>query len=164
MNNNFCTDLHHMFNNLYKHHFPFKERDIPLNGMYILFEKTEFSHGYDRIVRIGTHTGHNQLRSRLKQHFIVQNKDRSIFRKHIGRAILNKENDPFLEQWNLDLTPKKERIKHSNNVDFDKQKQIEKLVSEYIQNNFSFVVFEVEEKEERLDLESKIISTLSCAG
>ena len=31
-------------------------------------------------------------------------KDRSIFRKNIGRAILNKNNDSFLEIWNLDFT------------------------------------------------------------
>ena len=40
----------------------------------------------DRIVRIGTHTGENQLRSRLMQHFVKENKNRSIFRKNIGRC------------------------------------------------------------------------------
>jgi len=78
--------------------FPFCEDQIPLNGIYILFEKGELAHNTDRIVRIGTHTGINQLRSRLKQHFIVENKDRSIFRKNIGRALLNKNHDDFINQ------------------------------------------------------------------
>ena len=141
--------------------FPFDERDIPYNGIYVLFEKGEVAHGTNRIVRIGTHTGNNQLKSRLKQHFINENKDRSIFRKNIGRAILNKNNDPFLEKWELDLTTKKAKDKHSSSIDFGRQKAMEKKVSEYIQDNFSFVVFRVDNKEKRLELESKIISTVS---
>ena len=50
--------------------FPFDKQEIPENGIYILFEKGEFAHSTNRIVRIGTHTGDNQLRSRLFQHFL----------------------------------------------------------------------------------------------
>jgi len=75
-----CKQLHQWFNNLERISFPFDDRKIPRNGIYILFEKGETAHGMDRVVRIGTHTGKNQLRSRLKQHFIKENKDRSIFR------------------------------------------------------------------------------------
>ena len=39
-------------------------------------------------MNICTHTGKNQLISRLKQHFTNMNKDRSIFRKNIGRCLL----------------------------------------------------------------------------
>ncbi len=156
-----CEKLHVLFNSMQRFSFPFDELNIPLNGIYILFEKTEKSHRTDRIVRVGTHTGKNQLRSRLKQHFLNQNKDRSIFRKNIGRAILNKKKDPFLRFWELDLTTKANREKYSELVDFEKQKQTEKKVSEYIQQNFSFVVFEVNEKDERLEMESKILSTVS---
>jgi len=46
-------------------------------------------------------------------------------------------------------------------VDKEKLMQIEKKVSGYIQSNLDFVVFEVNEKGKRLELESKIISTLS---
>ena len=53
----------------------------------------------DRIVRIGTHRGDNNLYNRLKEHFINENKDRSIFRKNIGRALLNKNQDSYLEIW-----------------------------------------------------------------
>lgn len=156
-----CSNLYILFNSMKRYNFPFDEKDIPKNGIYILFEKGEKAHGVDRIVRIGTHTGKNQLRSRLQQHFINENKDRSIFRKNIGRALLNKARDPFLESWELDLTTKENKDKFSPQIDFNKQKQIEKQVTKYIQENFSFVVFEVDDKDERLSLESKIISTVS---
>jgi hypothetical protein len=85
----------------------------------------ELAHGTNRIVRIGTHTGNDQLRSRLKQHFLIENKDRSIFRKNIGRALLNKDHDPFLGQWELDLTSRQAKLQHIH-VDINRQKQIEK--------------------------------------
>jgi len=92
---NICSEIHSIFHSSQRHAFPFNEGDIPLNGIYVLFENGEHGHQGDRIVRVGSHTGVNQLRSRLKQHFLLENKDRSIFRKNIGRAILNKNNDPF---------------------------------------------------------------------
>ena len=131
------------------------------NGIYILFEKGEKAHGEDRIVRIGTHTGNNQLLSRLNQHFINENKDRSIFRKNIGRAILNKRKDLFLKEWEFDLTTKEAKNKLLNLIDMKKQKKVEKEVTEYIQNNFSFIVFPLEDRKKRLEVESRIISTVS---
>ena len=92
-----CEAIHGLTKKLDRHCFPYNESAIPNNGIYVLFQKGEAGHGLDRIVRIGTHTGENQLRSRLKQHFLTENKDRSIFRKNIGRALLNKRSDPFLE-------------------------------------------------------------------
>ncbi|AKB32024.1 hypothetical protein MSSIH_1334 [Methanosarcina siciliae HI350] len=156
-----CKQLHQWFNNLERISFPFDERKIPRNGIYILFEKGETAHGMDRVVRIGTHTGKNQLRSRLKQHFIKENKDRSIFRKNIGRALLNRDKDPFLDQWEIDLTSRKAKKENAGLIDSEKQEETEKRVSQYIQKNFSFVVIEVEAQEKRLELESKIISTIS---
>ena len=160
MNEN-CRKIHELFNRMKRFSFPFNENEIPENGIYILFEKNEKAHGGDRVVRVGTHTGDSQLRSRLFQHFINENKDRSIFRKNIGRAILNKRKDPFLKQWELDLTTKEAKDKLLNSVNLEKQKQIEKEVTEYIQNNFSFIVFPIEDKKKRLEIESKIISTIS---
>lgn len=156
-----CNEIHGIFNELKEYSFPFNEKEIPKNGIYILFEKDEKFNDLKRIVRIGTHTGNNQLQSRLKQHFVKENKDRSIFRKNIGRALLNAENDSFLKQWELDLTTRANKEKYSEHIDFEKQQNIEKKVSEYIHNNFSFVVFEVLEKEQRLRIESRIISTVS---
>src|SRR3989338_8228293 len=125
---NTCNHLHNLFNSLPKHKFPFNINEIPLNGIYILFEKNELAHNTNRIVRIGTHTGNNQLRSRLNQHFINENKDRSIFRKNIGRALLHKQKDSFLADWEIDHTTKQARLHHTINA--QKQKEIEKLVSD----------------------------------
>jgi hypothetical protein len=156
-----CHQFHRFINLQPILSFPFDTNNIPRNGIYILFEVGETGHGTNRIVRIGTHTGVNQLRSRLKQHFIKENKDRSIFRKNIGRAILNRDHDPFLKLWDLDLTTHEARQMYKYVIDFSKQKQVEQQVTQYIQNNFRFVVFRVDEKEKRLDWESKIISTVS---
>lgn len=156
-----CKKLHQLFSELERMYFPFDENNIPENGIYILFEKAEYGHGTDRIVRVGTHTGKNQLRSRLKQHFINENKDRSIFRKNIGRTFLNMDNDTFIDQWELDLTTRENKEKYFNIIDFNKQEKTEKRVSKYIQDNFSFVVFEVSDKDKRIELESKLISTIS---
>jgi len=156
-----CNTIHQWFNGMKNFTFPFDKQNIPENGIYILFEKGEYAHSTNRIVRIGTHTGQNQLRSRLYQHFLKENKDRSIFRKNIGRALLNKDNDSFLEKWELDLTTRNAKDQKSDSVDFDKQKEIEKRVTKFIQNNFSFVVYKIDDKDKRLYFESRIISNVS---
>jgi hypothetical protein len=69
-----CQKIHEIFNNLKIHKFPFQESEIPENGIYILFEKNEKAHNTNRIVRIGTHTGQNNLKKRLREHFIDENK------------------------------------------------------------------------------------------
>jgi len=156
-----CNIIHQWFNKMKKYTFPFNEQEIPKNGIYILFEKGEFSHSTNRIVRVGTHTGINQLHSRLFQHFLKENKDRNIFRKNIGRALLSKNKDNFLKQREIDLTTKDAKELYSTSIDFTKQREIEKEVTKLIQNNFSFVVFPVDDKDKRLEFESKIISTIS---
>lgn len=57
--------------------------------------------------------------------------------------------------------PKKDREIKLKMIDTDYEKSLEQQISEYIQNNLSFVVFEVNTKDERLFWESKIISTLA---
>lgn len=94
-----CERLHLIVNKMPRYYFPLDKNKIYKNGIYILFEKGEKAHGVDRIVRIGTHRGDNNLYNRLKEHFINENKDRSIFRKNIGRALLNKNQDSYLEIW-----------------------------------------------------------------
>lgn len=156
-----CASVHKIFSDLKRHNFPYDENQVPLNGIYILFEKEEKGHQKDRVVRVGTHTGKNQLRSRLKQHYLAKNKDRSIFRKNVGRAILNQRKDPYLELWELDLTSKSARNAYLHTIDLEYQSKIEIEISQYISDSFSFAVFEIHNKEDRLEFESKIISTIS---
>lgn len=156
-----CLCLHKLFNSLPIHSYPIDFSQIPKNGIYILFESGECAHGGNRIVRIGTHTGDNQLRSRIKQHFIQENKDRSIFRKNIGRALLNRSSDPFLEQWDLDLMTREAKRRYLPGVDLVKQQQIERSVTEYMRQHFNFSVFQLNQKDDRLFWEARIISTVS---
>ena len=156
-----CATLHRWFNACERVSFPFSKERIPPNGIYILFEKGERGHGGDRIVRVGTHTGHHQLPSRLQQHFLKENKDRSIFRKNVGRALLSRAEDPFLSVWELDLTSHQARATHEGQVDRARQLDVEQEVSAYIRDNFTFLVFPVAEQADRLRLESRLISTIS---
>jgi len=161
-----ALELHKLFNNLTRFSYPFEKElvKIPSNGIYIKFEVGEIIEGMNRIVRIGTDTGNNQLHSRLFQHFENKNQRRSIFRKNIGRCFLHKENNAYLKCWELDITSKADKEKNLKYIDFDFEQLIEQKISDYIQNNFSFCVFQVDDKEDRLFWESKIIATIAQSG
>jgi len=163
---NKCLLLHQCFNSLKRFRFPFDDglNLIPKNGIYIIFEKGETFEGLDRVVRVGTHTGDNQLRSRLYQHFTDENKDRSIFRKNIGRCFLNLKKSPYAEIWELDFTTKVQREKNAHLKDEPFEKRLEKKITSYIQENLSFTLVEVNAKSKRLNLESRIISTISLCS
>jgi hypothetical protein len=156
-----CAKVHELFRTTTQMRFPYNDRLLPRNGIYVLFETGELGHGTSRIVRIGTHRGQDQLKPRLTQHFVQENKDRSIFRKNIGRAILAKAGDPFLKQWNLDLTTGGAKALYADKIDWAKQRQIEHKVTSYIQANFSFAAFQIDHMEERLSMESMLIGTIS---
>lgn len=154
-----CVRLHTLFNSLPRYNWE-RISDISFsNGIYIVFEKGETYHGMDRIVRVGTHTSDGRLINRLRDHFVKENHDGSIFRKNIGKAILNAYHDPYLKIWTLDTS------KPENAILMDKEKNAgtEARVSEFLRNNFSFAVFPVEGKGKRLRFEEGIISTLHNA-
>lgn len=113
---NMCDRVHRVLHSLANHRFPFDLDGIPHNGIYVLFEEGELAHGGPRIVRVGTYRGDRQLRSRLQQHFVKENKDRSIFRKNIGRCLLHRDGDPFLVDWDVDLTSRKNREAHAGQI------------------------------------------------
>jgi hypothetical protein len=155
-----CADVHSYARSLPRLRFPFSVNGIPHNGLYLLFEDGEWSHGGDRIVRVGTHTGNNQLKSRLHQHFVNENKDRSIFRKNIGRAMLARDTDSYAGEWEIDRTTKLARQRFGP-ADISKQGPIERAVSDYLQEHMSFVVIWIDDAADRLRFESRLISTLS---
>ena len=160
-----CEELHKIFNGLNRHRFPFDESLIPKNGIYVLFENGEQAHGdCDRIVRIGTHTGKDNLPQRLGEHFLKENKDRSIFRKNVGRALLNQKQDAFLEQWEIDLTTNAARRQYVGQIDLNRMSWVEKKVSAVIRDFFSFCVFRVDDKQYRLELEERMIATVNHCG
>ena len=130
------------------------------NGIYVVFEDGESYHGMDRIVRVGTHESDGRLLARLKNHFISENKDGSIFRKNIGKAILKKVQNPYLEIWSKNSSNRRV-MKNVIGYDSVLQRNIESLVSEYMCNNLTFVCFPIETKIERLRLEEGIIALLN---
>lgn len=113
-------------------------------GVYIIFEKGEKYGCYDRITRVGK--AEKSLLSRLKQHFVREDKDHSIFRKHVGRALLNKKGLP-LDDWN------KKGVKVP---------VVEKEVSEYLKENATFCVIPLADKNEICILEKTLIEVLAA--
>ena len=138
-------------------------KSVPMNGIYLLFEKGEQEEGIDRVVRVGTHTGTDLLPARLNQHYEIENKDRSIFRTNLGRALLNDRNDSYLNVWSRNNTTRKIRAMNLPFRIIEKEVLLEKEVSNIIQNNFSFSIIEVQNKDYRLYLETALIASFAYA-
>ncbi|WP_274382343.1 ATP-binding protein [Paenibacillus paridis] len=124
-----CSELHHFAWQSPRYNFTFDKKITPENVIYHLFEKEGLGHGGDCIVRIGTHTGVNQLRSRFMQHFTNDKNDKSIFRENIGRFLLHRANGSYLVVWELDATSSKDKHNHSHLIMPDYQKEIERQVA-----------------------------------
>lgn len=154
-----CIQLHRLFNGMPRYTWD-TISDIPFsNGIYILFEKGETYHEMDRVVRVGTHTAQGRLKKRLLDHFVHENHDGSIFRKNIGKAILNAYKDPYLENWTID-TSKPQNLIYK---DDEKNADTEARVSKFMRDAFTFTAFQVDDESDRLRLEEAIISTLEHA-
>ena len=97
-----CEWLHAKLEKLPRIRFPFELEELPENGIYFFYEDEEiWGHGgtKPRIVKIGTSRDGN-FRSRIEEHYLLDKTkmkfdvtkppphDRSIFRSHIGRALL----------------------------------------------------------------------------
>ncbi len=151
--------LHRLFERLPRYEWRGID-DIPFeNGIYIVYERGETYHGYARVVHVGTHTAPDRLKQRLMDHFIRENHNGSIFRKNIGKALLNRAQDPYLEIWSLDTSRAPNRGRENPRA----EAQAERDVSSYMRVNLGFAVIPVESAEERLRLESAIIATLHQA-
>ena len=159
-----CNQLHLLVREGKRFDFSMGYGSIPSNGICIMFEKGEFAHAGDRIVNIGIHTGNNQLKNRIDQHFENENKNRSIFRKNIGRCFLNRTNNPYLSIWNLDTTAKSKKELYSNRIDKELEVEIERQISQYIQTNISFCLLDIPSKEDRLYYKARLIGTVSCCS
>lgn len=74
---------------------------------------------------------------------------------------MNKEERSYLPLWELDTTSKTQKERNLELLDLEFEKLLERRISDYIQNNLLFCVFQVDTKEVRLSWESKIVSTLA---
>jgi hypothetical protein len=154
-----CQHLHETLSRLPR----LRREDLskaPPNGIYVLFENGEEGHGGDRIVRVGTHWGQNNLAPRIREHLYTPNKDRSIFRKHVGRCLLAKDEAPFLTQWEIDLTTKASREMNAHKVDKVRLQEVETEVTRYMNENLSFAVLRFDSQAERLHFEECLLSTI----
>jgi hypothetical protein len=161
--------------------YPFDITSLPKNGIYFFYEEgEEWGHGpaAPRIVRVGTHRDGN-FRSRISEHYLLDDRkmifneskpaphERSIFRKNLGRALLNKSHDPYLSMWELDFTSKasRERFAHLRNI--QKEMQVETEITQILRQSFSFRYIVVDEQRKRmgaLGLEQHLIGTVAQCG
>jgi hypothetical protein len=158
--------------------FPFKLEQLPENGIYFFYEDGEYwGHGgfKARIVRIGTHKDGN-FKSRIKEHFLLDEskmnfdrnkaapRERSIFRKHIGRALLNKRHDDYLKIWEIDFTSKKSREEFGHLRNIQKEIEVESAITKILRQNFSFRFIIVDDQLNRMGsggLERSLIGTVA---
>ncbi|KPJ53294.1 hypothetical protein AMJ39_05150 [candidate division TA06 bacterium DG_24] len=140
----------------YNHETPASH--FPTNGVYLFFERGEVVQRrgkiLHRIVRVGTHKKDGKLRDRIHQHFgtarpLGGNKNASVFRKHLGGALLAKLNpeDPRLDRWLTHMSPT--------------FPEVEKMVSLQLRFNFAFTCIRVNRTKERLALERSLIALLA---
>jgi hypothetical protein len=172
-----CKWLHEQLEGLPLFRFPFNLDSLPDNGIYFFYEKGEaWGHGDSRprVVRVGT-TRQGNFRSRIKEHFLFDEskmnfdssrpapRERSIFRKNIGRALLNRDGDGYLKVWEIDFTSKGNRDEFGSLRDIPKERGIESEITRILRGNFFFRFIIMEGQEERMGaqgLESSLIGTL----
>ncbi|WP_394899557.1 DUF6884 domain-containing protein [Clostridium paraputrificum] len=158
--NSNCYDIHKFFNSLKRYNYNTID-EIPFeNGIYIFFENGEIYKDLDRIVRVGTHRSDNRLKNRLRDHY-KPNKDGSIFRKNIGRAILNYKHDSYSKVWEINYSNENNKEKYLDRRDLKKEEEIESRITSYLKNKFSFTCIEVKNAADRIRLEEGIIATLN---
>ena len=176
-----CKWLHEQLKLLPIFKYPFDLELLPNNGIYFFYEEGENSnHGSGipkpRIVRIGTHK-ENNFRSRISEHFLLNESkmkftqtnpkpsDRSIFRKNIGRALLNKQRDSdYLRVWNIDYTIHINRTKYSQLRNIHKEMDTESQITSYLRKKFYFKCISYLGQEKRMGkagMESRLIGTVA---
>jgi len=173
-----CKWLHEQLEQLPLIRFPFRLELLPKNGIYFFYEAGEvWGHGGNklRIVRVGTHKNGN-FRNRIKEHYLLDEtwmnfdknrpkpSDRSIFRKNIGRALLNRGKDSYLQIWDIDFMTRRNKELWGSKRDIEKEKRVEEMITRIIRERFSFRFIILESQAERMGskgLESSLIGTLS---
>lgn len=91
--------------------------------------------------------------------------DRSIFRKNIGRALLNKQGDSdYLWVWEIDYTSHKNRTSCSHLRNVDKEKDLELQITSLLRKTFYFRLISLAGQEKRMGktgMESRLIGTVA---
>jgi hypothetical protein len=160
-----CEILHRELSELPRYGVGFDPSRIPSSGLSVMFERGERAHGTDRITHIGSHTGRGStLAKRLEEHYSKENKDRSILRKHIGRCILVARSDPFLEQWDRNLTSRENRERYGAFIDAETLARVEEEVSDFLRENFTFAALAISGARQRIAIKHALLATVaSCS-
>jgi hypothetical protein len=176
-----CRRLHEVLEQLPAHRYPIHWRSLPSNGVYFFYESGEYwGHGGQkpRVVRIGAHREGN-LVSRMRSHYVADStirrldydraapKDRSIFRKNIGRALLAKSRSRYLKVWDWDATEKSHRALVQNHRDIMVEQRLEKRINRILAERFWFRVLPTPSQEGVLGvggLEARLIGTVAGCG
>lgn len=91
--------------------------------------------------------------------------DRSIFRKNIGRALLNKQKDSdYLRVWDIDYTSRIKRTKDSHLRNIDKEKDIESQITSLLRKTFYFRFIPLVGQEKRMGktgMEIRLVGTVA---
>lgn len=119
-----------------------KSQDLPIRGVYVFIDPSEKSlFGSSRIVRIGTHAvsygSKASIRNRLKNHLGnldgIGNHRGSIFRLHVGKALLNSNPEGAgLSSWGVGQSSSREIVKE--------EAKHERKVTAYLENLEVFVI------------------------
>ena len=173
-----CKWLHEQLEQLPFTRYPFNLSELPENGIYFFYEEGEtWGHGEvkPRIVRVGTSKDGN-FRKRISEHYLLDElkmnfnafkpapHERSIFRKNIGRALLNQRRDDYLKTWEMDFTSHKTRTGNAHFRDIEKEKKLEREITNLLRNKFSFKFIELKDQAQRMGktgLESALIGALA---
>jgi len=167
-----CEDVHELLEQLPTIKWEFQLNQLPRQGIYFFYQRgVTLKNGKPKVVRIGTHTGKSNFRSRIAEHYLIKQNthslntakpsDRSIFRKNIGRALLNKAHDPYLSVWNIDFTSKHNREQYKHLRDIKKEQEVEEQITHVLKTQFSFTFIITREEQPRLELERRFISCLA---
>jgi len=136
------VSIHRLAASLPRYNHSFRAADIPVNGIYLMFEKGEaVSHPHyfgDRIVRVGTHKVDGRLPTRLRTHF-RGNRRASILRRHPANVMAAEQGYSALAASAVS----------------------EEQISTRIADRFSFVCVRVPTQAERLAIESGLIALLA---
>jgi len=141
--------VHDIARPLARHFWPFIADAVPRNGVYLVYEEGELFEGRPRIVRIGTHRAQDGLRRRLRYH-VGGNKNSSIFRKHLGSALLKR------------LGYAGEEIARWMRQDTRGWRDVEKAITLELETRFSFSCLHIEDAPERMRTERQLIASLTC--
>lgn len=79
-------------------------------------------------------------------------------------GLLATRDDPFLGQWEIDLTTRAARERHGHDIDRDRLLAVEEEVSDYLARNLTFVALPVERKEDRITVERGLLATVALCG